>query len=273
MNVSAAMTVRMVTQGLRNSWRKKPLSVSFEVTHACTANCWHCNWGGPIKETRLAPEAYGAICRELDPVISHLSGGEPLARGDLDEIVRAMSNPGRLPFLVVVSNASLLTPERFLRLKRAGMHQLSLSIDFPDPRHDAFRRIPGLFDRMERVVPECARIGEAGDVVLKALRSAPLLDAALAQEAQRLKAAGAQIGSSLLEAEKLPLASELLREAESLITNATAAVAQAGTSVPEEAPRRARQAPRTDAATKNAKSASAGRPSSAATSSATLCAT
>lgn len=166
MNVTGSMTVRMAAQGMWNALRKKPLSVSFEVTHTCTANCWHCNWGGAAKETRLDPEQYGAICRELDPVISHISGGEPLARNDVDEILRAMANPGRLPFLVVVSNASLLTPERFLRLKRAGMHQLSLSIDFPDDRHSDFRRIPGLFDRMARVVPECARIGERGDVVL-----------------------------------------------------------------------------------------------------------
>jgi MoaA/NifB/PqqE/SkfB family radical SAM enzyme len=166
MNVTTAMTLRMAAHGIRNTLRRKALSVSFEVTHACTANCWHCNLGGPIRETRLGPEQYAAICRELDPVISHISGGEPLARGDVDEIVRAQANPGRLPFMVVVSNASLLTPERFLRLKRAGMHQLSLSIDFPDDRHDAFRRIPGLLDRMARVVPECARIGDRGDVVL-----------------------------------------------------------------------------------------------------------
>ena len=166
MNVTGSMTLRMAAQGIWNSVRRKALSVSFEVTHSCTANCWHCNLGGPIKETRLGPEGYAAICRELDPVISHISGGEPLARGDVEEIIRAQANPGRLPFMVVVSNASLLTPERFLRLKGAGMHQLSLSIDFPDDRHDAFRRIPGLFDRLARVVPECARIGDVGDVVL-----------------------------------------------------------------------------------------------------------
>jgi MoaA/NifB/PqqE/SkfB family radical SAM enzyme len=99
------------------------------------------------------------------PVVN-VSGGEPLARGDLDDIVRALANPGRLPWVVVVSNASQLTPERFLRLKRAGMHQLSLSIDFPDKRHDNFRRIPGLFERMDKVVPECVKIGDESDISL-----------------------------------------------------------------------------------------------------------
>jgi len=90
-----------------------------------------------------------------------------------------MARPGRLPFMVVVSNASQLTPERFLRLKAAGMDQLSISIDFPDDRHSEFRRIPGLFDRMAKVIPECARLADEGGVVLNCcvtswnFRSAP----------------------------------------------------------------------------------------------------
>ena len=164
MNVPRSMAVRMLMQGAWNAVRKRPLTVSFEVTHACTANCWHCNWGGPIKETRLGPEGYAKIWRTMRAPVVNISGGEPLARGDLDDIIAALGNPGRLPWVVVVSNASQLTPERFLRLKRAGMHQLSLSIDFPDKRHDEFRRIPGLFERMDRVVPECVKIGDEGDV-------------------------------------------------------------------------------------------------------------
>lgn len=166
MNIKRSIALQMARQWIWNTVRRKPISVSFEITHACTANCWHCNWGGPIKETRLGAAEYAAICRELDPIVSHISGGEPLARGDLEEIIRAQARPGRLPFMVVVSNASQLTPEKFLSLKAAGMDQLSLSIDFPDDRHSEYRRIPGLFDRMSRVVPECVRLAEPGGVVL-----------------------------------------------------------------------------------------------------------
>ena len=166
MNVSGRMALRMLVKGLWNAARKYPLTISFEVTHACTANCWHCNWGGPIKETRRSPEEYAAICRDLKPVVVNVSGGEPMARGDLDDIVRALARPGRLPWVVVVSNGSQLSPERFLRLKRAGMHQLSLSIDFPDDRHNEFRRIPGLFAHLEKTVAQCVTIGDVDDVSL-----------------------------------------------------------------------------------------------------------
>ncbi len=152
---------KMIARGIRNKLQNKPLSVSFEITHSCTANCWHCNWGGPIKETRLSADEYAEICRELRPVVSHISGGEPLARGDVYEIVDKMTTDGGLPWMIVVSNASNLTPERFFKLKDAGMHQLSISLDFPDERHDEFRRIPNLFKHMGEVLPELAR--QTGD--------------------------------------------------------------------------------------------------------------
>ncbi len=166
MNVSGGMALRILLKGSWNLIRKHPLSVSFEITHSCTANCWHCNWGGQIKETRRTPEEYAAIYREIDPVIVNVSGGEPMTRHDLDDVVRAFARPGRLPWIVVISNASQLTEERFRRLKAAGMHQLSLSIDFPDDRHSEFRRIPGLFARMNEMVPKCVAIGDEGDVSL-----------------------------------------------------------------------------------------------------------
>jgi MoaA/NifB/PqqE/SkfB family radical SAM enzyme len=157
---------KMIARGIRNKLQNKPLSVSFEITHSCTANCWHCNWGGPIKETRLSADEYAEICRELRPVVSHISGGEPLARGDVYEIVDKMTTDGGLPWMIVVTNASNLTPERFFKLKDAGMHQLSVSLDFPDERHDEFRRIPNLFKHMGEVLPELARQTGKDDISL-----------------------------------------------------------------------------------------------------------
>ncbi len=166
MNISGSMGRKMIARGIRNKLQNKPLSVSFEITHSCTANCWHCNWGGPIKETRLSADEYAEICRELRPVVSHISGGEPLARGDVYEIVDKMTTDGGLPWMIVVTNASNLTPERFFKLKDAGMHQLSVSLDFPDERHDEFRRIPNLYKHMGEVLPELARQTGNDDISL-----------------------------------------------------------------------------------------------------------
>jgi MoaA/NifB/PqqE/SkfB family radical SAM enzyme len=165
-NISGLMGSKMVLHGMRNRLRKKPLSVSFEITHSCTANCWHCNLGGPLKEERASPSRYAEILRDLDPVVVCISGGEPMCRSDVYEIVEAFSNKGGLPWIEMVSNASLLTPEKFFRLKEAGMHQYSCSLDFPDERHDEFRRIPGLFQKMDKLIPELVRSSDKDDVIL-----------------------------------------------------------------------------------------------------------
>jgi len=45
------------------------------------------------------------------------------------------------------------------------MSQLSVSLDFPDERHDDFRRHPGLFEHLDRTLPELARLGN-GDIIM-----------------------------------------------------------------------------------------------------------
>lgn len=96
----------------------------------------------------------------MKPVIAQFSGGEPLLRQDLEEIVRAVRIPNRAPFIVVTTNAALLTRKRYDGLRDAGVDEFSVSLDYPDDRHDAFRRIPGLFARIETLVEGLGRMGD-----------------------------------------------------------------------------------------------------------------
>ncbi|GAF89107.1 unnamed protein product, partial [marine sediment metagenome] len=98
-------------------------------------------------------EEYGRICEEIHPTVIQIAGGEPLKRAELPEIVRVLYKPGRPPMLALVTNASLLTEENYLELRQAGIREFSISLDFPDERHDDFRRIPGLFKRLDRLIP------------------------------------------------------------------------------------------------------------------------
>lgn len=143
-------------RGLRNIVLKKPISISFEITHSCSANCEHCNWGGRVEETRLTAAEYGEICRELKPLIAHLSGGEPLLRRDICDIAAAMSNPGGMPILQIVTNGSGLSVKKYHELRRAGVDRFCISLDFPDSRHDDWRHIPGLFNKVSNNIPEIA---------------------------------------------------------------------------------------------------------------------
>jgi MoaA/NifB/PqqE/SkfB family radical SAM enzyme len=101
----------------------------------------------------------------LRPCVVQVSGGEPLLRQDLGEIIRSIKSDSGLPFIILVSNWSLMTAERYVQLRRAGIDEFCVSLDFPDERHDEFRRLPGLYRHLSTVVPQAAALGY-DDIVL-----------------------------------------------------------------------------------------------------------
>ena len=149
---STQRTLSLAKRGLRNQLTKKPFCISFEVTHSCNAKCKHCHLHGPVEEERASPEMLGEICKELSPVVAQASGGEPLLRKDLEQIIQAWRVPKRAPFIVVTTNATLLTRERYMSLQEAGVDEFSISLDYPDERHDEFRGVPGLFHKIENLI-------------------------------------------------------------------------------------------------------------------------
>ncbi len=157
----------MIVRGTWSFCTDRPLVISFEVTHSCTANCKHCDKGG-IKPgplgTLTAPD-YARLCAQFKPMAVQLSGGEPLLRKDIEDIVRAIKEPSGLPYTILVTNARLFTEEKYLRLRALGVNQFSISLDFPDERHDEFRRSPGLFKHLSELVPKLGRHGYS-DVIL-----------------------------------------------------------------------------------------------------------
>lgn len=149
-----------------NWLRERPIVVSFEVTDSCTCYCKHCDHGGPKDDSgNLKPADYRRYMDSLRPCVVQISGGEPMMRDDVVDIVRNIKDEKGLPYTILVSNWSLMTEERYLELRQAGVHQFSVSLDFPDQRHDDFRLYPGLYDHLRQVIPACARHGY-DDIVL-----------------------------------------------------------------------------------------------------------
>jgi MoaA/NifB/PqqE/SkfB family radical SAM enzyme len=160
------LAYHMTKRGTVSFATKRPLAVSFELTHSCSCNCRHCEHGGKIwEEERLTAEQYRELERELKPILLQLSGGEPLMRDDFFDIIDAVKEESGLPYLIVVSNASLLTEEIFLKAIDKGVNQFSISLDFPDERHDDFRRHPGLFKHLSELIPKLTSHG-CGNIVM-----------------------------------------------------------------------------------------------------------
>jgi MoaA/NifB/PqqE/SkfB family radical SAM enzyme len=159
-------SLRIIARGSLNWPAGRPIVVSFEVTDSCSCYCKHCDHGGPRDDSRLLkPADYRRYMEALKPCVVQVSGGEPLLRDDVVEIVRAIKNGSTVPYTILVSNWSHMTEEKYLALHEAGIDQFSVSLDFPDDRHDAFRCYPGLYSQLETLVPRLARHG-FDDIVL-----------------------------------------------------------------------------------------------------------
>jgi len=123
--------------------------VAWEVTKKCNLNCIHCRAGsGPYPEELNTDQCLEILreIREVGKPIVILTGGEPLLRDDVFELARYGTELGLR--MVMATNGTLLTPELIGRIASSGIQRVSISIDGADARqHDAFRGVPGAFDR------------------------------------------------------------------------------------------------------------------------------
>jgi radical SAM protein with 4Fe4S-binding SPASM domain len=82
---------------------------------------------------------------EMGTPIFILSGGDPLKRADLFELIRYGANLG-LRIATIPAATPLLTEDVVVRLKDSGCSQMAQSLDYPTAQlHDDFRGVPGAF--------------------------------------------------------------------------------------------------------------------------------
>jgi len=167
-SMSLTQSLRVAGRGFRNYITDKPLVISFEVTHSCTCDCLHCDRGGKTEEKELLkPADYAALVSSIRPSMVQVSGGEPLLRKDVLDIVKAIkTHPDKPPHVILVTNGSLLNKNIYEELKAAGVDRFSVSLDFPNEKHDEFRGLPGLYAHLEETIPRLAAYLDYDDIAL-----------------------------------------------------------------------------------------------------------
>ncbi len=175
--VSRWYAVRMIQKGIRNRLTKRPLAMSFETTLSCNCKCHHCGLGGIIKdEIQIKPDDYARLIQLFQPLVVQISGGEPLLRKDIVEVAKAIKQSSSPLYLILVTNGALLNEEIYLKLQQAGVNQFSISLDFPDERHDKFRQRPGLYQHLEKIIPQLAASGSQNIILNTVLTKINLKD-------------------------------------------------------------------------------------------------
>lgn len=143
-----------------------PFIVIWEVTRACALACLHCradaiprrNPGELTTEEgfRLIDQvrSFGDI-----PPLFVLTGGDPMRRPDLADLVRYASDVG-LTVALTPSGTAAATPRRLAELRDAGLKRVAVSLDGPDAAtHDAFRRVRGSYVWTMKIIEAVTDLG------------------------------------------------------------------------------------------------------------------
>jgi PqqA peptide cyclase len=121
-----------------------PLALIAEVTHRCPLHCVYCS--NPLQMAGAAFElstedwnrVFGEAAR-LGVLHLHLTGGEPLARTDLTELIAGAHSAGL--YTNLITSAAGLSEQRLAALVAAGLDHIQIS--FQDSRQDAANWIAG----------------------------------------------------------------------------------------------------------------------------------
>lgn len=125
----------------------------WECTLTCNANCKHCGSSAEKRKyegeltTEEIKSAFKQIAEDMDAnkILINVTGGEPLVRKDLCEVMEYATN--ELGFhWGMTTNGILLTEENIEKLRKANMETVSVSIDGLEETHNKFRGVPNSYN-------------------------------------------------------------------------------------------------------------------------------
>jgi len=156
-----AETGRLPSHLLQFSADKKPVVV-WNSTRTCNLKCVHCYSRSENRtyDDELSTDEAAAVLDDLAafgvPVVL-FSGGEPLMRPDLMELIDKAVGLGMRA--VISTNGTLIDAGLAARLKTAALSYVGVSLDGLREVNDAFRGVPGAFDRAVAGIRHCMVAG------------------------------------------------------------------------------------------------------------------
>ncbi len=178
-----------------------PLGLLAELTHRCPLGCPYCS--NPLaldkRSDELDAATWARVFREaaaLGVLQVHLSGGEPAARRDLPEIVKAARDAGLYSNLI--TSAVGLTPKTLAVLADSGLDHVQISIQDSDEQSaDHIAGYKGASERKRALAVEVVKLGVPLTVNMVVHRAnigrvEPMVELALSLGASRVEIAHVQ---------------------------------------------------------------------------------
>ncbi len=158
--ITGGMNKERLFTDLAYARRSAPLSVHLCVTTRCPYQCEHCGLTLPDDRAELTKAEWIKVIRDLQELgVAYIvfSGGEPLMRDDVEEIIRAVDQRSTT---LLFTNGKGLTPQRALSLKRSGLFILAVSLDSPRAEEqNRIRRDPGAYSQAIAAIRNARRAG------------------------------------------------------------------------------------------------------------------
>jgi len=116
--------------------RERLPKLDLNITNGCNFRCVHCAFdSGVIDMSELSLDELEKILtdtKKLGGKRFDITGGEPLVREDVEEIIKLGK---RLNYKIeLVTNASLLTLNKLKRFRKLGLDQIAISLDGPNSK-------------------------------------------------------------------------------------------------------------------------------------------
>src|SRR4030042_1885156 len=136
--------------------------VVYNCTPRCNLRCIHCYSNSNAArcdaelDTKQAKKLLADVL-EVNATVVLFSGGEPLLRGDLFEL---MAEAKRLKLRMVLStNGTLIDETTAAKLKDVNLAYAGISLDGAEPFHDNFRQSKGAFKATLKGIENCQKAG------------------------------------------------------------------------------------------------------------------
>lgn len=148
-------------KAIKDPFNRPIISLRITITNRCDENCIYCHHDGMVNsKDEMTPEEIYKICeisKDLGIQRVRLSGGEPLIRKDIVEIIEKIS---KLNFrdISITTNGTML--EKYAeKLKDAGLDRVNVSLDTLNPETYKFITKRDYLDRVKRGIIKAVEVG------------------------------------------------------------------------------------------------------------------